>query len=555
MKSHLQIVFTVIVLAPLALLVWIGLRLNADEHRALFDHVHDMELDQLRDLNKSIRSVMETRKREIIEFMDKLAAGKAGVDTNREAREFSRKEPLVRQVFVLSRDCGRIHPPLTDPMSSAERDFVARASSVWPDWVALCRSSSSPKVHDDMESMQALEVSSEGSENGWYTWRWGGASADLVLWDKPKGGGLVGAELNSIALLSDIVGALPATDHEPSRVDDRTVLLDGSGKVLYQWGNFQPEKSAKPMAELSLDPPLGHWRLARYQSEEHLENILGASITFGMLAALFVAGLGLLGLAAYFLRQHGRMMREAANRISFVNRVSHELRTPLTNIMLYSDILQDHLGDDEKKDKRHAEIISSESGRLGRLIDNVLAFSRKQSKGLRVHRGRASVDETIAAVLDNFAPSLEQKGIGVEFHGDAAQLVNLDKDALSQVLGNLLSNVEKYVPKGARVNISSENKGQYSVIRVCDNGPGIPKKMEKKIFEPFYRLSNRLTDGVSGTGLGLGIARDLASLHGGDLILISKSKGACFEIIFDTSSSDTDSTNKKTRRFDESSDR
>ena len=109
--------------------------------------------------------------------------------------------------------------------------------------------------------------------------------------------------------------------------------------------------------------------------------------------------------------------------------------------------------------------------------------------------------------------------------------VQLDSDALEQILGNLLSNVEKYAAAGKRVDISTAVEGQNTIITVADRGSGISRSFRKKIFEPFYRLSNSLTEGVSGAGIGLGISRELARAHGGDLTLEKSDSGARFKIV------------------------
>lgn len=83
--------------------------------------------------------------------------------------------------------------------------------------------------------------------------------------------------------------------------------------------------------------------------------------------------------------------------------------------------------------------------------------------------------------------------------------------------------------------MTSKTDGNRSTITVSDQGSGIPSAERERIFEPFYRISDKLTDGVAGTGLGLALSRDLARLHGGDLRLIDSDAGACFELTLDHS--------------------
>jgi len=105
----------------------------------------------------------------------------------------------------------------------------------------------------------------------------------------------------------------------------------------------------------------------------------------------------------------------------------------------------------------------------------------------------------------------------------------IDGDALAQILANLLSNAEKYAP-GGPVQIAMQWDGARLWVRVRDHGPGIPRAAWERVFEPFERLSDHVRDGVTGTGLGLCIARDIARAMGGALRVISSEGGAVFEL-------------------------
>jgi signal transduction histidine kinase len=133
-------------------------------------------------------------------------------------------------------------------------------------------------------------------------------------------------------------------------------------------------------------------------------------------------------------------------------------------------------------------------------------------------------------VLEHFSAPLESRGVKTVFHAGAAAAVQFDRDAVEQILGNLFSNVEKYAASGGSLEITSRQDGQMTSITVRDRGPGIPRGQEQRVFEPFQRLSNKLTDGVTGTGIGLTIARDLARRHGGDLVVVPTEGGACLQL-------------------------
>jgi signal transduction histidine kinase len=140
------------------------------------------------------------------------------------------------------------------------------------------------------------------------------------------------------------------------------------------------------------------------------------------------------------------------------------------------------------------------------------------------------VDAQVARILQTFAPLLEQRGMVVEFKAGIGASLNYDASALEQILNNLLSNCEKYAAGSGTLQVQSWREGAVICIRVRDQGPGIEAAEQQRIFEPFYRSSNKLTDGVAGTGIGLGLARDLARAHGGDLSLEPCEQGACFLI-------------------------
>ncbi len=228
-----------------------------------------------------------------------------------------------------------------------------------------------------------------------------------------------------------------------------------------------------------------------------------------------------------------RALRLAEQRVSFVNRVSHELKTPLTNILLNADLAAD--GVDPRRRQR-LDRVREETRRLARLIDNVLAFSRRGRVGSKPRGGLEPVAlrPLVEEAVEVFAPSLERKDIAVEFEADEADgtiHASIEPDALRQILGNLISNIEKYAAVGKAARIRLLRDGGEAVVLVSDDGPGIPKREGERVFEPFHRLDNRTRAGITGTGLGLAIARDLAGEAGGSLRLVAGTgRGATFAL-------------------------
>ncbi len=302
----------------------------------------------------------------------------------------------------------------------------------------------------------------------------------------------------------------------PGTGADRLALRE---RILASAGD--PDKTL-PDAVRSLATHFGPWQVQSWDERKTVVTYRSDFLAGSVVLALLVFLLGTI--VTLSIR---RALRLAEQRVSFVNRVSHELKTPLTNILLNADLAAD--GADATGRQRLARV-REETRRLARLIDNVLAFSRREAK-----TGSAPVPvdlrPLVEEVVETFAPSLERRGVTVEIEGGEAVSALADPDPLRQILGNLLSNVEKYAAGGGYAGITILGEEGAAVILVKDLGPGVPARDRERIFEPFCRLDDRTQEGVSGTGLGLAIARDLAAATGGSLRLLShEGPGATFEL-------------------------
>jgi signal transduction histidine kinase len=366
---------------------------------------------------------------------------------------------------------------------------------------------------------------------GWYVWFWGNG-VNLIYWQRLADGRIIGAELDRVRLIADVVAELPDANETGGVVDNaRISLADSRGETLYQWGNLQDTKGTPaPRATLTLSQPLSAWSLHYTTGDSSLSNPLQKSLLFSLGGILAALTLALAGLSTYFFRESNREIRDAAQRVNFVNQVSHELKTPLTNIRMYAEMLDGTVDEEDATARRYLGVIVSESQRLSRLIGNVLTFARGQKGKLALHRKTAAADDVIRHVVEQFGPALETAGLTVELDLQAAEPVSIDPDALERIMVNLISNVEKYAASGKRMQISSRADNGCIVVRVRDYGTGIAGADAERVFSPFHRCSDALTEGVSGTGIGLAIARELAELHGGSLELIQVDQGACFEV-------------------------
>lgn len=250
--------------------------------------------------------------------------------------------------------------------------------------------------------------------------------------------------------------------------------------------------------------------------------------------ATFVTACGVAGLlvltGVLLLAQQRRAIRLAEERVSFVNRVSHELGTPLTNILLNLDLASRSMDVRPAESRRRLSLVHEEVQRLGRLVSNVLTFSRGERKTLELRSTPCIPDEVVAGVLEQFQPSLDRRKVSVDWQRGAGTNTRLDPDALAQITGNLISNVEKYAGSGGWLGIETKMENERLRLRVSDHGPGIPVLQRERIFQAFERVHRGVSEGSSGTGLGLAIARDLARRMGGELVIVSVSRGSAFEL-------------------------
>ncbi len=374
---------------------------------------------------------------------------------------------------------------------------------------------------------------------GWYTW-FSGAEQDHIFWWKNKQGHVFGIELFHARLISDIIIMLPTTSKNTDPNNNVLIkLIDSNNSIIYQWGIYAPKKNEKYASMLPLSKPLGSWKLELYTKAIGFNPSFNL---FNIVSTLFIIGAILSCLAFYLYREHRREIILGKQRVNFVSQVSHELKTPLTNIRMYAELLEERLVEDQQymennvnpKYVKYIQIISSESQRLSRLIANVLNFSKSTKSGLKIHKTSGKIDTLINEVISKFQPLLTAKNVEFDIQLNAKSPTLFDHDALEQILNNLLSNVEKYGAAGKYVGINSSQQDKFTTITIQDKGPGIPPNKRNEIFKPFYRISSKTTDGVSGTGIGLSIANELAKLHGGDLKLIASECGACFMLRINT---------------------
>jgi two-component system OmpR family sensor kinase len=204
-----------------------------------------------------------------------------------------------------------------------------------------------------------------------------------------------------------------------------------------------------------------------------------------------------------------------------VANVSHDLKTPLTSIQGFSQALLDGTAGDEAARERAATIIHEESGRMRRLVDELLDLARLEAGQVTLAHEAVDVGLLLRECAACFAPRSEKLDVvlDVELLEPLPQ-VEGDPDRLSQVFGNLLDNALKHVGGGSeqgRVVLRAEHSEGTVICSVTDNGSGIPAQDLPRVFERFYQVDKARVRRESGAGLGLAIAREIVHAHGGSI--------------------------------------
>jgi signal transduction histidine kinase len=278
-------------------------------------------------------------------------------------------------------------------------------------------------------------------------------------------------------------------------------------------------------SRLTLRSNLGDFDILAWDSQAIRTSNDPAILAATSAAATIVAVLGLL-----LFRQQRRATRLAMERVSFVNQVSHELGTPLTNLNLNLDLAERFLETNEAETRRRLGLVREELARLSRLVSNVLSFSKREQGKLQAVPEPCLPSEILRSVIDGFLPSLTRLGMEVRENLATTPALLVAPDALARIASNLISNAEKYGRSGGVVTVTLEHRDGTLRLTVSDRGPGIPEPLREKIFEPFHRVSDQAAEGVTGMGLGLAIARDLATAMQGTLELLPSEKGATFQL-------------------------
>ncbi len=204
-------------------------------------------------------------------------------------------------------------------------------------------------------------------------------------------------------------------------------------------------------------------------------------------------------------------------RREFVANVSHELRTPLTTMRSYLEALADGAWQDKNLAPNFLDVTQTETERMIRLVNDLLQLSKMDSKDYQFKKEWIDFVKFYHRIIDRFEFTKHQNVTFERRLPNHADFVEIDADKLTQVMDNIISNALKYSPEGGKVTFSIEERDEFLIISISDEGMGIPKENLTKIFDRFYRVDKARTRKLGGTGLGLAIAKEMVEAHGGEI--------------------------------------
>jgi two-component system phosphate regulon sensor histidine kinase PhoR len=229
-----------------------------------------------------------------------------------------------------------------------------------------------------------------------------------------------------------------------------------------------------------------------------------------------------------------RRHRLARMQSDFLANVTHELRTPLTSIRLYAQTLQmqgNSLSDDVRN--KSINTILRETHWLETMIDRVLTWRAAERDRYVPNMQDATLVEAVNTALERFSYMISNEETEIVSHMENELKVHHDKSAVESIAINLLTNAYKYSSAPREIHIELNDVDDGVQLQVIDNGVGIPKSDQKKIFDPFFRADSKLSSKASGAGLGLAIVQYQVQLHHGTVSVDSEEgKGTAVSVMF-----------------------
>ena len=308
----------------------------------------------------------------------------------------------------------------------------------------------------------------------------------------------------------------------------RVTLLDEHGAPI----SGAKLRSSQQRATRILSAAGLPWRLSLESSGEGLDEGLLAARRMYFAAAL--GGVVLLICAACYAIARGVFREAAAGRLQsdFVSAVSHEFRTPLTTLRQLTELLAHGRVQDEGRRRQYFDVLQKETSRLHQLVEDLLDFGRMDAGRRQYRLEPVDLSALVREGIEEYRRDSGGNGHRIELTSNPAPLVvDADREALRRVIRNLIENAVKYSPDSPTVWVETEHEPRAAVLRVRDQGIGIPPEEQVRIFDKFVRGDAAKRACIQGSGIGLAMVKEIVEVHRGDVRLSSDvGRGSTFMV-------------------------
>jgi len=237
-----------------------------------------------------------------------------------------------------------------------------------------------------------------------------------------------------------------------------------------------------------------------------------------MIFSVFIVSMGVFIPGTFMVRSFEHLAEANRMKSEFVSIASHQLRSPMSAIKWSLNLLlSEKIGKLEKKPKEHLKILEENNNRMIKLVNDLLNVSRIDKGELTLKKEKIDLKKIVDDTTESLIPSATSRGVKLIFNSDADSVDIVGDDVyVGMAVNNFIDNAIKYSKEdGGRVEINLIKKNKLARFEVKDNGIGISKEDQKKIFDKFFRAQNAQSHQISGTGLGLFIVKSVVSEMGG----------------------------------------
>lgn len=304
--------------------------------------------------------------------------------------------------------------------------------------------------------------------------------------------------------------------------------------------SFVLEKSGNYTRELLSTPYIYNLNFTGEQENNELlflyfpdKNIFIYKKTAGMILISLILIILIMMLFIYVIKVIVWQNRLSEMKNDFINNMTHEIKTPIATISLACEALHDpDIKHNDVLASSYLRVIRDENQRLAAIVEKILQNALIEKEDFRLNREKLNIHDLIQHVINNMAIHVEVKDGKIITHFDATRpFIFADKGHLTNVIANLLDNATKYTPRKPIITITTGNYPEGVTVAVSDNGIGISKEDQKKIFDKLYRVPTGNVHDVKGFGLGLSYVKTIVEQHGGKVTVESEpGHGSTFTI-------------------------